>query len=45
MPENITDVNMMPYRRKMQIIFRPSASLDPCMTVGEIVGRPSISTD
>lgn len=38
--EDITNVNMMPYRRKMQIIFQdPSASLDPRMTVGEIIGE------
>lgn len=33
-------VDMLPYRRKMQIIFQdPSASLNPRMTVGEIVGE------
>ena len=33
-------VNMLPYRKRMQIIFQdPSASLDPRMTVGEIVGE------
>jgi oligopeptide transport system ATP-binding protein len=38
--EDITNVNMLPFRRKMQIIFQdPSASLDPRMTVGEIVGE------
>ena len=38
---DITHVNMMPYRRKMQIVFQdPYASLDPRMTVGDIVGEP-----
>ena len=37
---DITGVDMHPYRRKMQIIFQdPSASLNPRMTVGEIVGE------
>ena len=38
--EDITAVKMLSHRRKMQIIFQdPSASLDPRMTVGEIIGE------
>ena len=33
-------VDMLPYRRRMQIVFQdPYASLDPRMTVGDIVGE------
>jgi oligopeptide transport system ATP-binding protein len=38
--DDITRVKMLPYRRKMQMIFQdPSSSLDPRMTGGEIVGE------
>lgn len=37
---DITKGNMKPYRRRMQIVFQdPYSSLDPRMTVGEIVGE------
>lgn len=39
--EDITKENMLPYRRKMQIIFQdPYASLNPRMTVSDIIGEP-----
>ena len=38
--KDITNVDMFPYRRKMQIVFQdPYASLDPRMTVSDIVGE------
>lgn len=37
---DISKVDMLPYRRRMQIVFQdPYASLDPRMTVGDIVGE------
>jgi oligopeptide transport system ATP-binding protein len=39
--KDITHANMMPYRRRMQIVFQdPYASLNPRMTIGDIVGEP-----
>ncbi len=39
--KDISKVHMQPYRRKMQYIFQdPYASLNPRMTVGDIVGEP-----
>lgn len=38
---DITKVDMKPYRKKMQIIFQdPYASLNPRMTVSDIIGEP-----
>ncbi|MGI6173111.1 MAG: ABC transporter ATP-binding protein [Christensenellales bacterium] len=39
--QDITRANMTPFRKRMQIVFQdPYASLDPRMTVGDIVGEP-----
>ncbi len=39
--QDITHANMRPLRKRMQIVFQdPYASLDPRMTVGDIVGEP-----
>lgn len=39
--KDITNVDMHPFRRKMQIIFQdPYASLNPRMTVGDIICEP-----
>lgn len=39
--KDITKCNMLPYRKKMQIVFQdPYASLNPRMKVGDIIGEP-----
>jgi len=39
--KDITKADMLPYRKKMQIVFQdPYASLDPRLTVRDIVGEP-----
>jgi len=39
--EDITKRDMLPYRKSMQMIFQdPYASLNPRMTVGDIIGEP-----
>ncbi|NLL61241.1 MAG: ATP-binding cassette domain-containing protein [Candidatus Atribacteria bacterium] len=39
--ENLTDTEMQPIRKKMQMIFQdPYASLNTRMTVGDIIGEP-----
>src|SRR5947208_7052918 len=44
--DDITDLDpaqMLPYRRQMQMIYQdPSASLNPRMSAGEIVGEPLV---
>ena len=38
---HLSQTKLKPYRRRMQVVFQDSyASLDPMMTLGEIVGEP-----
>ena len=39
--DDITSCDMMPYRKKMQMVFQdPYSSLDPRMSINDIVGEP-----
>ncbi len=39
--KDITHAKMLPYRKKMQIVFQdPYASLNPRMTISDIIGEP-----